>query len=74
MPAHAHLFDQIQGHDQGQPQRFARVTLTIYILDSNNKSPYFQPSTLRTQIYEGKYWYLQTNGAESDGETALTGK
>ncbi|XP_076318163.1 cadherin 87A isoform X1 [Tachypleus tridentatus] len=44
---------EIVAIDSGSPSRSGTTTLTVQILNSNNKNPYFTPTTQRAQVSEG---------------------
>lgn len=45
---------QVIAVDGGSPVHTGTATLVVHILNSNDKAPYFTPSTQRTQVTEGK--------------------
>ncbi|KAH9361521.1 hypothetical protein HPB48_001377 [Haemaphysalis longicornis] len=45
---------QIIGVDGGVPEKTGTTTLSVNILNSNDKMPYFQPTTQRAQVSEGE--------------------
>lgn len=44
---------EIIGVDGGVPEKTGTTTLSVSILNSNDKMPYFQPTTQRAQVSEG---------------------
>nr|XP_022319460.1 cadherin-23-like isoform X1 [Crassostrea virginica] len=42
----------VKARDRGRPQQTGTCYVTIAILDTNNKDPYFVPSTQRADVYE----------------------
>ncbi|XP_062622203.1 cadherin-87A-like [Saccostrea cucullata] len=42
----------VKARDRGRPQQTGTCYVTIDILDTNNKDPYFTPSTQRADVYE----------------------
>lgn len=44
---------EIIGIDGGVPEKTGTTTLSVNILNSNDKMPYFQPTTQRAQVSEG---------------------
>ncbi|KAL1434560.1 hypothetical protein MTO96_011649 [Rhipicephalus appendiculatus] len=44
---------EIIGVDGGVPEKTGTTTLSVNILNSNDKMPYFQPTTQRAQVSEG---------------------
>ncbi|XP_064457989.1 cadherin-87A-like isoform X2 [Ornithodoros turicata] len=48
-----HYVMEIIGVDSGVPEKTGTATLSVNILNSNDKMPYFQPTTQRAQVFEG---------------------
>lgn len=48
-----HYIMEIIGVDGGVPEKTGTATLSVNILNSNDKMPYFQPTTQRAQVSEG---------------------
>lgn len=46
--------EQIYARDRGSPPRTGTCTVTVNILDINNKNPYFDPPTVSVTVSESK--------------------
>ncbi|KAK8743275.1 hypothetical protein OTU49_001344 [Cherax quadricarinatus] len=67
---------EIVATDRGIPQQTSTSTLTVSIINNNDKSPYFTPTTQRTQVsedlQEGTTFYkLTAQDPDVEGEGAL---
>ncbi|XP_071526000.1 cadherin-87A [Panulirus ornatus] len=67
---------EIVATDGGLPQQTATSTLTVSIINNNDKSPYFTPTTQRTQVSEDveagtTFYTLSAQDPDVAGEGAL---
>ncbi|XP_064617342.1 cadherin-87A-like [Liolophura sinensis] len=42
----------VKARDNGNPSETGTTTVVVYILDRNNRNPYFQPANLRAAVFE----------------------
>lgn len=60
--------------DKGQPQLTDTTTVTVIILDKNNKRPYFVPTIQRTDVYENvntQYSIYTVSATDPDKDARL---
>ncbi|KAG7153827.1 Cadherin-87A-like [Homarus americanus] len=67
---------EIVATDGGIPQQTSTSTLTVSIINNNDKSPYFTPTTQRTQVSEDvqagtTFYTLSAQDPDVEGEGAL---
>ncbi|XP_025090736.1 cadherin-87A-like isoform X2 [Pomacea canaliculata] len=64
----------IYARDRGSPPRTGTCTVTVNILDINNKNPYFDPPTVSVTVSENEpigYTVTQVNAYDSDATSSL---
>ncbi|KAL5017401.1 hypothetical protein ScPMuIL_006990 [Solemya velum] len=60
--------------DKGKPQLTGTVTVTVSIMDENNKNPYFLPTIQRTEVHENvgtQYSIYKVSADDKDNDAIL---